>query len=79
MSEVASQTLELVGHELAHTLGEARAAIESYLEQPDNVTLLERCKHELHQAQGVLRVKSPWLYRPLKNSALLGFVTRARL
>jgi chemosensory pili system protein ChpA (sensor histidine kinase/response regulator) len=56
MSEVASQTLELVGHELAHTLGEARAAIESYLEQPDNVTLLERCKHELHQAQGVLRM-----------------------
>ncbi|MGC8519174.1 MAG: Hpt domain-containing protein [Steroidobacteraceae bacterium] len=56
MSEVASQTLELVGHELAHTLGEARAAIEGYLEQPDNVTLLERCKHELHQAQGVLRV-----------------------
>ena len=56
MSEVASQTLELVGQELAHTLGEARAAIESYLEQPDNVTLLERCKQELHQAQGVLRV-----------------------
>jgi chemosensory pili system protein ChpA (sensor histidine kinase/response regulator) len=56
MSEVASQTLEVVGHELAQTLSEARAAIESYLEQPDNVTLLERCKHELHQAQGVLRV-----------------------
>jgi chemosensory pili system protein ChpA (sensor histidine kinase/response regulator) len=56
MSEVASQTLELVGHELAQTLAEARAAIESYLEQPDNVSLLERCKHELHQAQGVLRV-----------------------
>ena len=56
MSEVASQTLELVGHELAQTLAEARAAIESYLEQPDNVTLLERCKNELHQAQGVLRV-----------------------
>ena len=56
MSEVASQTLELVGHELAQTLGEARAAIENYLEQPDNVTLLERCKQELHQAQGVLRV-----------------------
>ncbi len=56
MSEVASQTLELVGHELTHTLGEARTAIESYLEQPDNVTLLERCKHQLHEAQGVLRV-----------------------
>jgi len=56
MSEVVSQTLEVVGHELAQTLSEARAAIESYVEQPDNVTLLERCKHELHQAQGVLRV-----------------------
>ncbi len=56
MSEVASQTLELVGHELAHTLGEARAAIEGYVEQPDNASLLERCKQELHQAQGVLRV-----------------------
>ncbi len=56
MSEIASQTLELVGREINHTLGEARAAIESYVEQPDNVSLLERCKQELHQAQGVLRV-----------------------
>ena len=31
MSEVASQTLQLVGHELAQTLAEARAAIESYV------------------------------------------------
>ncbi len=56
MSEVASQTLDVVGHELAQTLSEARAAIESYVEQPDNATLLERCKIELHQVQGVLRV-----------------------
>ena len=56
MSEIASQTLELVGRELNHTLAEARAAIESYVEQPDNVSLLERCKQELHRAQGVLRV-----------------------
>ena len=56
MSEIASQTLELVGREINHTLGEARAAIENYVEQPDNVSLLERCKQELHQAQGVLRV-----------------------
>ena len=56
MSEIASQTLELVGRELNHTLAEARTAIESYVEQPDNVSLLERCKQELHRAQGVLRV-----------------------
>ena len=56
MSEIASQTLELVGREINHTLGEARAAIESYVEQPDNISLLERCKQELHLAQGVLRV-----------------------
>ena len=56
MSDIASQTLELVGRELNHTLAEARTAIESYVEQPDNVSLLERCKQELHRAQGVLRV-----------------------
>jgi chemosensory pili system protein ChpA (sensor histidine kinase/response regulator) len=56
MSEIASQTLELVGRELNHTLAEARTAIESYVEQPDNVSLLERCKQELHRTQGVLRV-----------------------
>ena len=56
MSEIALQTLELVGRELNHTLADARTAIESYVEQPDNVSLLERCKQELHRAQGVLRV-----------------------
>ncbi len=56
MPEVASQTLDLVGRELTATLGEARAALETYVEQPDNVSLLERCKQELHQVHGVLRV-----------------------
>src|SRR5246500_3211604 len=56
MSEVASQTFDLVGREITATLGEARAAIETYVEQPDNVALLERCASELHQVQGVLRV-----------------------
>jgi len=56
MPEVASQTLELVGREITATLTEARGALENYVEQPDNVALLERCAQDLHQVQGVLRV-----------------------
>ena len=56
MAELASQTLEFVGRELNVALTEARTALETYVEQPDNVTLLERCASELHQVQGVLRV-----------------------
>jgi chemosensory pili system protein ChpA (sensor histidine kinase/response regulator) len=56
MPEVASQTFDLVGREVNATLAEARGALETYLEQPDNVTLLERCARELHQVQGVLRL-----------------------
>ncbi len=56
MPEVASQTLDLVGRELNATLAEARTALETYVEQPDNVSLLERCKQELRQVHGVLRV-----------------------
>jgi chemosensory pili system protein ChpA (sensor histidine kinase/response regulator) len=56
MPEVASQTLEFVGRELNVALGEARSALEAYVEQPQNLSLLERCTRELHQAHGVLRV-----------------------
>src|SRR5215472_9846458 len=56
MPEVASQTLELVGREVTATLTEARGALEGYVEQPENVPLLERCAQDLHQVQGVLRV-----------------------
>src|SRR6202043_223596 len=56
MPEVASQPLDFVGRELNLTLAEARTALENYVEQPDNVNLLERCTQELHQVQGVLRV-----------------------
>src|SRR6186713_3388121 len=56
MPEVASQTLDFVGRELNVTLAEARTALENYVEQPDNLSLLERCQQELHQVQGVLRV-----------------------
>ena len=56
MPEVASQTLDLVGRELNATLARRAPRSRAYVEQPDNVALLERCAHELHQVQGVLRV-----------------------
>ncbi|HEY2590449.1 MAG TPA: Hpt domain-containing protein, partial [Steroidobacteraceae bacterium] len=56
MPEIASQTVEFVGRELNVALGEARAALEAYVEQPQNLSLLERCTRELHQVHGVLRV-----------------------
>jgi chemosensory pili system protein ChpA (sensor histidine kinase/response regulator) len=56
MPQVASQTLDLVGREVNTTLAEARSALENYVEQPDNVPLLERCAQDLRQVQGVLRV-----------------------
>ncbi|HTX23522.1 MAG TPA: Hpt domain-containing protein [Steroidobacteraceae bacterium] len=37
-------------------MSEARAALEAYVEQPQNLSLLERCTRELHQVYGVLRV-----------------------
>jgi chemosensory pili system protein ChpA (sensor histidine kinase/response regulator) len=56
MPEVASQTLDLVGRELNNTLGEARTALETFVEQPENVVLMQRCVTDLHQVQGVLRL-----------------------
>ena len=52
MPEVASQTLDFVGRELNVTLGEARTALENYVEQQGNASLLERCTQELHRVQG---------------------------
>lgn len=56
MAEVVSQTFDLVGREINATLGEARTALENYVEQPDQAELLERCAQQLHQVQGVLRL-----------------------
>ncbi len=56
MTEVAIQNFEQVGRELNVTLAEARTALESYVEQPENVSLLNRTAAELHQVQGVLKV-----------------------
>src|SRR6186713_3337678 len=56
MPEVALQTLDLVGRELNNTLGEPRTALETFVEQPEHVVLLQRCVTDLHQVQGVLRL-----------------------
>ena len=54
--QVASQTLDAVAREVTASLGEARVALEAYVEQTANVALLQKCATELAQVQGVLRV-----------------------
>jgi chemosensory pili system protein ChpA (sensor histidine kinase/response regulator) len=54
--QIASQTLEAVAREVTASLGEARTALEAFVEQPGNPALLQRCAAELAQVQGVLRV-----------------------
>lgn len=54
--QVASQTLDAVAREILVSLGEARMALEAFVEQPENAALLQRCRNELAQVQGVLRV-----------------------
>ena len=56
MSDIRSQTLHLVAKELATTLTEARSALESYAERPDQSAFLEKCADQLHLAHGVLRL-----------------------
>src|SRR6202142_622185 len=56
MTELAPQTLHPAAREISAALADGRAALEAHVEQPGNVELLERCRHELHQVQGVLRL-----------------------
>jgi chemosensory pili system protein ChpA (sensor histidine kinase/response regulator) len=57
MSELATQTLQIVTREIGVALADARSALESHVEQPaGNAPLLDRCANELHQVQGALRV-----------------------
>ncbi len=56
MTELATQTLHTVAREIGVALSDGRAALEAHVEQPGNLELLERCRHELHQVQGVLRL-----------------------
>jgi chemosensory pili system protein ChpA (sensor histidine kinase/response regulator) len=55
-NQVSSRTLDAVTHEINVSLGEARIALEAFLESSSNVMLLHRCRDELAQVQGVLRV-----------------------
>ncbi|MET0660575.1 MAG: Hpt domain-containing protein, partial [Steroidobacteraceae bacterium] len=56
MSEVSSQTLHLVARELSTELNEARAALETFGEQQENLDLLRKCGERLHSVHGALRV-----------------------
>src|SRR5580658_424382 len=56
MTELATQTLHIVAREIGVSLNEGRVALEAHVEKPGTTELLERCRHELHQVQGVLRV-----------------------
>ncbi|MDY6944355.1 MAG: Hpt domain-containing protein [Pseudomonadota bacterium] len=56
MAEVSSQTLHIVARELASELNEARASLEAFGEQQDNLLLLRKCNEHLHAVHGALRV-----------------------
>jgi chemosensory pili system protein ChpA (sensor histidine kinase/response regulator) len=56
MAEVSSQTLHIVARELTSELNEARAALEAFGEQQDNLALLRKCREHLHSVHGALRV-----------------------
>jgi chemosensory pili system protein ChpA (sensor histidine kinase/response regulator) len=53
--QLSSQTLDAVAREINVSLGEARVALEAFVETTDNAALLRRCREELAQVQGVLR------------------------
>ena len=56
MTDLSSQTLHIVARELAVELNEARAALEHFGEQQDEVAPLRRCADHLHRVHGALRV-----------------------
>ena len=56
MAELSSQTLHIVARELNTELNEARAALELFGDQQDNIALLRRCNEHLHAVHGALRV-----------------------
>jgi chemosensory pili system protein ChpA (sensor histidine kinase/response regulator) len=56
MTELATQTLHTVAREISAALADGRSALEEHVEQPGNLEVMERCRHQLHQVQGVLRL-----------------------
>jgi chemosensory pili system protein ChpA (sensor histidine kinase/response regulator) len=74
MAELSSQTLHLVARELASELNEARAALETFGDQQDNVAQLKRCGAHLHTVHGALRVAE--VYGAALLAEEMGQVTR---
>jgi chemosensory pili system protein ChpA (sensor histidine kinase/response regulator) len=74
MAEVSSQTLHIVARELAAELNEARAALETFGEQQDNLPLLRKCAEHLHSVHGALRVAE--VYGAALLAEEMGQVTR---
>ena len=57
MSEPRSfMALDWVKGEIEETLDRAREALESYVEQPDDITLARQCLTSLHQVNGTLQM-----------------------
>lgn len=56
MAELSSQTLHIVARELNSELNDARAALEAFGEQQDNVALLRKCNEHLRSVHGALRI-----------------------
>ena len=56
MNEVASESLQIVGEELAATIADARLALEQFAEGEGGPQVLDRCMQLLHTARGVLRM-----------------------
>jgi len=56
MSEVSTQTLHIVARELNTELADARAALEAFGEDQDNLELLRSCGMHLRQVHGALRI-----------------------
>ncbi len=74
MAEVSSQTLHIVARELASELNEARAALETFGEQQDNLPLLRKCAEHLHSVHGALRIAE--VYGAALLAEEMGQVTR---
>jgi len=74
MAEVSSQTLHIVARELASELNEARAALETFGEQQENIALLRRCAEHLHSVHGALRISE--VYGAALLAEEMGQVTR---
>ncbi|MCB1606965.1 MAG: Hpt domain-containing protein, partial [Xanthomonadales bacterium] len=55
-NEIDFTTLNWVKQELEDTLKQARQSLESYVEDPQDASLMRFCASYLHQVQGTLRM-----------------------